>query len=138
MLCASLRLVSESLLHHQADIGNEATKLIRQTLVSKCMNQSPLSIELIGQFRDLLNHSYFRVQISARIQLHRKRKILSTGLDTIYIVSKICSPNAMEQSNSKNTAIIYIYIYIYVYQPQARSEMYFICSTCLNDEINNI
>ena len=49
MLYTSLRLVSESLLHHQADVGNEVTNLIPLTLVSQCTNQSPLSIEIIGQ-----------------------------------------------------------------------------------------
>ena len=46
------------LLHHQADVGIKATRLIPQTLVSQCMNQSPLFIEIIGQSRGLLNQSY--------------------------------------------------------------------------------
>ena len=46
------------LLHHQADVGNKATRLIPRTLVSQCTNQSPLFIEIIGQSRGLLNQSY--------------------------------------------------------------------------------
>ena len=46
------------LLHHQADVGNKATRLIPRTLVSQCTNQSPLLIEIIGQSRGLLNQSY--------------------------------------------------------------------------------